>query len=203
MKLPVLLLTLLLAPVCYSANMAHSHLKHVYDAWHSNPDGIGFLPLALEQYQQAHAETLILQQSNTADAYVKRRLNRLSGLLTGNATTDGADLSSALSGMVKHTALSAMAIDATANVVDYADAIAQCTNNALRYAAEADDRVEALQSKTTLTDADRAELTAATAWIYTGRDLNNDGDIAPDGQECGLRQADVLMGALKHLEGLN
>jgi len=195
-----------LAPFTLAVSMSHSHIGHVYDAWGSTPNNMGFLPTALAEAKIAETHvSLALKQSDNLkwlQTHTVHVRHALSG--EGSGPGMGFGVLAGSKGVVKHIALAAQGSDASANVVLHAEHVASSANNAVSWAMEAISLCDVIASTNTASAATEhvTNLQKLINAIVMGMDANKDGNIGWQKGEGGLYMADKHMGFMMKGEGL-
>ncbi len=124
-RIPILIFIVAISSMAFSKNMAHVHLKHVYEAWHTTPNNAGFLEIVnadavkFQSYIQ-----LAIKESDLSKS--KRHLSSALLLLKGDAANNQSlyGLIPANEGVWKHTLLANQSLGASRDFRAKGDQIA-------------------------------------------------------------------------------
>lgn len=192
--------------VLAEGNMSHAHMKHVYEAWKTTPNGAGFLSTAMEEANIALTHANIALKKDTDLAWLQLHATHVAQALNGKNKGPGLGFGMvpAAMGAAKHIELAAKSPDASANVKTHAEHVSTSANNAvywgeqgLALTAEIAKSNNAAKAKVLATEL-RDFIQAA----INGMDSNGDGTINWKKMEGGLKEADKHIGFMIKGESL-
>ena len=148
-----LTLFVLMSSMSFAKNMAHVHLKHVYDAWHTTPNHAGFLEV-VNTDALAFQNEIQLAMANSDIGQSKRHLANALMLLKGDPSKKESHfgLIPANEGVWKHTMLATQSIGATRDFRAKGDQIAELARSCDEQLASLLTLTEQSMTKTTTSD---------------------------------------------------
>jgi hypothetical protein len=189
-----------------SANMAMSHLEHVYKSWATTPDKKGFITVALEEASIARIHTDLALNSNDSLDSIKLHSQHITHALGGKGKGPGLGygVSAAAKGVSKHVMLAAQSPGSSDAIQTHALHVSTSAKNVTTWSKSALKLTKKIEKTDDLQEA-RAylnEVDGLIKAIVNGTDENNDGAVSWEKGEGGLEQAVIHINIIKAAEGI-
>lgn len=186
----------------------HNHIGHVMDGWNDTPDGVGFLPAAIEEARIAaqHASLAAKDPSNldAMKRHTAHVLHAVDPSQIENGPGKGYGVKQGAEGAAKHIQAAANTDGASDAIKTHATHVATSARNTVSRVDEIvalAKKIEMVSSASTASSM-VGELNALAQQLLSGNDANGDGRTGWQEGEGGLEVAETHANLMKKAEGL-